>query len=166
MTISWEEFVKQHAHAVLTCALRVLGNAADADDVAQDVFLEIFRQGRISQFASQPALMRSMATRRALDRLRRRKPTNGIDSAERDRREHEPSAYAIAAELDRQLRLQLAQLPAREAEVFCLTVFENCSAAEVAGILGTSTGAVAKSLCMARRRLAESFGMSRSEAKR
>lgn len=163
MEIAWEEFVTTHAQAVLDSALRVVGNEADAEDVAQEVFLEIFRSGKLRQFSDQPALMRTIATRRALDRLRRQRSSSDLFGQEKDVRQHEPSDYAIAAEMDQRLRDALASLPSREAEVFCLNVLEGNTASEIAAMLNISKGAVAKSLSMARSRLAAIFGEVRSE---
>jgi RNA polymerase sigma-70 factor (ECF subfamily) len=166
MGTAWEEFVKTHAQAVLDSALRVVGNSTDAEDVAQDVFMEIFRNGKLREFTNQPALIRTIATRRGLDRLRRRKLACDLIGVERDVREHEPSDYAIAAELDQQLRVGLARLPPREAEVFCLSVFEGNSALDIAALLNISKGAVAKALSVARNRLAAAFSDVRSETKK
>ncbi len=157
MTVPWEEFVARHAQAVLDSALRVVAHAADAEDVAQDVFLEIHRGGKVQQLADQPALVRTIATRRALDRLRRAKPWTDLEGHLRDQRQYEPSEYAIAAELDQRLRKELARLPPREAEVFCLTYFEELSVAEIATALDSSPGAVSKSLSVARKKLSIAF---------
>ena len=165
METAWEEFVKTHAQVVLDSALRVVGNSADAEDVAQEVFMEIFRSGKLKEFIDQTALVRTIATRRGLDRLRKRKSECDLIGEERDVREHEPSEYAIAAELDQRLRDGLASLPPREAEVFCLSVLEGNSALDVAALLNISKGAVAKSLSKARSRLASAFGDVRSETK-
>ena len=165
MSVSWEEFVTKHAQDVLDSALRVVTFPADAEDVAQEVFLEIFRSKRLSEFADQPALIRTMANRRALDRLRKRKPTSELDGRELDSQGHDPSEYAIAAELDKRLREGLAALPVREAEVFCLITFEGCSVSEIAELLNISQGAVAKSLCKARGRLSATLGIARTEVR-
>ena len=165
MGTAWEEFVKTHAQAVLDSALRVVVNSADAEDVAQEVFMEIFRSGKLCEFTDQPALVRTIATRRALDLLRRRKMGCDLQSEERDGREHQPCDYAIAAELDQRLRAALVRLPPREAEVFCLSVLEGNSAVDIAVLLSISKGAVAKALSMARGRLAAAFADVRSETK-
>lgn len=165
MGVTWDVFVKAHAKAVLDSALRVTGNSTDAEDVAQEVFLEIFRSGKLQQLSDQPALVRTLATRRALDRLRKRKPACDLIGEERYSREHEPSDYAIAAELDQRLRDGLERLPDREAEVFCLSVLQGNANSEIAKLLNISNSAVAKSLSMARSRLAKLFGDVRSETK-
>jgi len=166
MTPGWEEFVTLHAQAVLDSALRVVANSADAEDVAQDVFMEILQSGKLSKFTGQPALLRTMAIRRALDRLRRRKPEYAINDREPVARGHEPYDYAVAAELDLQLQMALANLPGREAEVFCLSVLEGNSAGEISSLLKISKGAVAKALCMARTRISAAFNESNSRARK
>lgn len=166
MCLTWEEFVASHAQNVLDAALRILGNPDDADDVAQEVFLEIFNSQRMVEFADQPALIRTIATRRALDRLRRCKQTVELNGLESDFRGSDPCENAVAAELDQRLRMELVKLPPREAEVFCLSVFDGYSAAEVAQSVNISKGAVAKSLCLARSRLSVAFGLKQSEVKK
>lgn len=153
MSVTWEQFVETHAAAILSAALRVLAAQADADDVAQEVFLEVFQSGKYCQLHDKPALIRTMATRRALDRLRRRKSATALVGTEASSRDFEPSEYAIAAELEARLRACLATLPRREAETFCLLYYEGCSLAEIAELLHTSPGAVTKALCKARSKL-------------
>ena len=165
MAPTWEEFVTKHAQNVIDAALRVVGNPADADDVAQEVFLEIFRNQRMVEIADQPGLVRTIATRRALDRLRRRKQAIELNGHELDSREADPSENAIAAELDQQLRDAIVNLPAREAEVFCLSAFEGYSASEIAELLNIAKGAVAKALCRARARLPAAFGVTQTGGK-
>lgn len=163
MSLTWDEFVATHAATVLTAALRVVANSADADEVAQEVFVEVFRGGRFAELHQQPGLLRTIATRRALDRLRRRKPAVALNGSEPGRGEFEPHEYLIADELDHRLRDSLQELPPREAEVFCLTYFDDCKPAEISRMLGISAGAVSKALCKARERLSVAFGCSKTE---
>ena len=145
--------------------MRVVGNEFDAEDVAQNVFLEIFQNGKQSEVADQPALIRTMATRRALDQLRRRKMNEELNGNESSVSEHEPSAYVIASELEQRLQMGLVQLPRRESEVFCLIYFEGLSISDTSRILRISSGAVSKSLSVARSRLSTIFGYYPSKAK-
>ncbi len=146
MNVTWEQFVATHASTVLTAAMRILASSADADDVAQEVFVEVLRSGRVTQLHTDVGLLRTITTRRALDRLRRRKASVDLTGAEPSRGDFEPYEYAIANELEWRLRELLVDLPPRESEVFCLIYFEKQSPAEVSRMLGISTGEVAKSM--------------------
>jgi RNA polymerase sigma-70 factor (ECF subfamily) len=166
MSVTWEQFVETHAEAILSAALRVLARQADADDVAQDVFMEIFRTGNHCDLHGKPALIRTMATRRALDRLRRRKPQTSLIGTEASSRDFEPGEYAIADELETRLRASLAGLPPREAETFCLFYYEGCSLPEIAAALHVSLGAVTKALCKARGKLSKALGTTTTKVTR
>ncbi|HUP76954.1 MAG TPA: sigma-70 family RNA polymerase sigma factor [Pirellula sp.] len=156
----------KHAQNVLNAALRVVGNSDDADDVAQEVFLETFKNNRMYEYAEQPALIRTIATRRALDRLRRRKKAIQLDGRELDLRVSDPCESIVAAELDQQLRDALVNVPPREAEIFCLSAFEGYSTTAIAQMLSISKGAVAKSLCLARSRLSAALTLKQTEVKK
>ena len=160
MDDSWSSFVARHARSVLTAAVRVLGNQADAEDLAQDVFVEIFRLERRAELADQPALVRTIATRRALDRLRRRPPTVALGDHDVQARPADPAGPAMASEFGQRLRGLLADLPPREGEVFYMASFEGLSHADIATALGISSGAVAKSLCLARAKLARALAQT------
>lgn len=165
MEPQWNIFVARYAQTVLDAALRVLARNADAEDVAQEVFLEVLRSGRCAELLDQPALVRTMATRRALDRLRRRRTHESLAERDWSGGEPEPVEYALANELDQRLRDELAKLAPREAEVFCLTYFAGLGASDVARSLGITSGAAAKFLSTARRRLSDALQIKRSDSK-
>jgi len=155
MELTWRQFVMTHAEPLTHTAWRVLGNEADAEETVQEVFLEIFRGQRFAQLYHEPALLRTMATRRALDCLRRRKPTVPLEILEHQGAPSDPLESLIAKETEQRIRERLPEMAPREAEVFCLICFENRSQSEVASLLAISIGAVAKALCKARERLSE-----------
>jgi DNA-directed RNA polymerase specialized sigma24 family protein len=53
-------------------AWRLLGHAADTEDAVQEAFLEAFRLHGRQQVCNWGGLLQHLATRRAIDRLRRR----------------------------------------------------------------------------------------------
>lgn len=163
MSASWEDFVAGNIRLVADAALRVTAHVADAEDITQEVFLEIFKSNQLGKFATQPALLHTLATRRALDRLRRRRATEQLHDDHMLSREGVPSEMVEAAELDDRLRESLSRLPPRQAEVFCLVYFENMSSCDVATVLGISRSAVAKALCLARRQLSLSLSINSAE---
>lgn len=151
---NWETLVRQEAEGVLNAALRVLGHSADAEDVAQEVFVEAFQRWTAEANHRWSGLLRRMAVCRSLDQLRRTKRNESLPDVLYDRSQSQPSDAAIADELEERLRLALRILPPREAEVFCLHYYEGLDQIEIAELLGIARGAVAKSLCVARARLA------------
>ena len=66
---------------------------------------------------------------------------------------HDPEAAAIGKELAERLRQAVAELPPREAEIFCLRYFEDLPNHRIAEILSIQPGTVGVALHKARARL-------------
>jgi RNA polymerase sigma-70 factor (ECF subfamily) len=125
---------------------------------AQETFLEAVKIDRREPVRNWPALLRHLATARALDLLRvrcrqRNRRSPDVDPAQATSREPNPSRYAEASELADRLRAAVGQLPRRQAQVFCLRCFEQMTSEEVAERLRISPTAARMLLCRARRRL-------------
>jgi RNA polymerase sigma-70 factor, ECF subfamily len=136
---------------VFGTAWRILGHTADTEDVVQEVFLAAHRMR--NQVRHWPALLHRLATCRALDRLRQRKPSSSLDGLALATFDAEPEQSAMQRELVDRLRQAIAQLPAREGEVFCLRYFEEQSYREIAQSLDMTVSAVAQALHKARLKL-------------
>ena len=149
----WSAIVREHAGAVFTSAWKILGDAFEAEDVSQDVFLEASRLWPTAPPGPWPGLLRRMATLRALDRLRRRKQGQSLKLELLESRFPSPQEVAAERELIQRLRAALAELPPREVEVFWLRHFEDFSHKEIADLLDITVGAVAAALHKARRKL-------------
>lgn len=154
----WEAVVGQHVEIVRRTVYRLVGNDADAWDCVQETFLEAVKIDRREPVRDWPALLRHLATARALDLLRRRSRQRSWCSAEADpaqaiSREPTPSGHAEARELADRLRDAVGRLPRRQAEVFCLICFDRMTSAAVAERLGIRPTAARMLLSRARRRL-------------
>jgi RNA polymerase sigma-70 factor, ECF subfamily len=153
----WTELAVVHGPAVWKTAVRLVGSDADAADCFQDAFLAAVRIDRAGRVQNWGALLRHLAVARGLDLLRRRRR----ELARRARAGPEPPADPSAGpfqeaqreELAQHLRIALASLPRREAEVFCLRCMEECTYDEIASRLGLRVNAVGVLLHRARRRL-------------
>ena len=148
----WDRLVREHGPAVFGTAWRILGHAADTEEVVQEVFLEAYRLRQAQPVKRWSGILRSLAAYRALDRLRQRKtfaPLNdnlaGSDCG--------PVDAAIGRELAERLRQAVGELPEREGAVFCLRYFEDLSYHQIAEALNISSGAVATALHKARAKL-------------
>ena len=154
----WDAVVSQHAAVVQRTVYRLVGNHADAWDCVQETFLEAVRIDRREPVRNWAALLRRLATARALDLLRtrcrqRRRCSPEADLAQAASGEPNPSRHAEASELADRLRAAVCQLPRRQAQVFCLSCFEQMTSDEVAEGLGISPTAARMLLSRARRRL-------------
>lgn len=147
----WEKAVKENARVVVAVAQRILGNEHDAEDVAQDVFCEALKLVGDERVTDWPGMFRRLATLRAIDRLRRRRPRSDIDGLRST--ELDPSELAMQRELAERLRQSLSQLPEQQAAVFSLTYLEQLSRDEIATCLQISPEGVSSALHKARLRL-------------
>jgi len=155
----WERIVREHGPMVFGTAWRILGHAADTEDVVQDVFLEVFRLRAEGDVRSWAGYLRKMAACRALDRLRqKRRPVVSLNGLALHSPAAGPDLLAMGLELSERLREAIAELPEREAEVFCLRYFDDLSYHDIANQLHITAGAVAQALHKARARLALSLG--------
>lgn len=157
---NWAEIVHRHRGVVWQTAFRLLGNRDDAADCFQETFLAALELSRRQRVRNWPALLRRLCTCRALDELRRRlrlaarrdEPGDWSDVVGEN---PGPVQQAQAAELSERLREALADLPERQAEVFCLRFVSDLSYREIARALGLRASAVGALLHRARKQLRE-----------
>ncbi|GAA2752214.1 RNA polymerase sigma factor [Amnibacterium kyonggiense] len=148
------EVVRRHSGPVYAVAYRWLESAADAEEVAQDAFLLLWRKrGRI-HLVGESALpwlivtVKHLAANRRRARLRR--TTHETAAA------HEPHFADVdedRGEVADLLRRAFAALPPLDAEVARLCLVEDVTYAEAAERLGLTEGAVRNRLSRARARL-------------
>ena len=154
----WREILSEHGEVVWQTVYRLLGNHADASDCFQKVFLDAVQVTRRERVQQWPALLRQMATARAIDllrdRYRRRSRSEPMAAAAETTADTPlPEQEAEAAELSDHLRLALTRLPDGQAEAFCLRCVEGMSYEEIAKRLEVETNHVGVLLNRARTRL-------------
>jgi RNA polymerase sigma-70 factor, ECF subfamily len=158
----WETIVERHGGIVWQTIFRLVGDRADAADCFQETFLKAVEIAPRGTGRDWPALLRRLAVSRALDFLRARyRRRRRLDAAaETDTlaaRTPGPEDEAEAAELAERLRAALADLPAPQAEAFCLVCLHEWSYGEAAALLGATANAVGSLTHRARRRLREAL---------
>ncbi len=154
MEPNWYVLVRTWGPMVYTTAFRVLGNAADAEDVVQDVFTEALKQWKTKVVRNWGGWLRRMAVCRAIDRLRQRRVSPALESVAEPTHSLSPDSAMEYRELGEQLREALQQLSEHEAAIFCLRYFEDLSYDEIAKTLDMETAAVGMALFRARTKLA------------
>ena len=163
-----ERLFRDHHALVYRAAYRVTGNASDAEDVLQTVFLRLAgRDPSELPVANQDSYLRRAAVNAALDitRFRARSPQEPADEGIPDRGQREPDRH----ELRDCLRQAIARLTPREAEVFALRFLEGYSNTEIARMLGLSRVSIAVIVHRSRHRLQQeirSYGEARYEQRK
>lgn len=152
------EVFRAHQAAVLRAAYRLTGNMADAEDVAQSIFLRLARGGldrsRISHLQS---YLHRSAVNGALDLIRARSHRQEVEfetaRAQPSDIRLSPERSVSALEIRNWLRRELATLSPRAAEMFVLRYFEGLDNPEIARMMKTSQAVVAVTLYRVRARL-------------
>lgn len=154
-----EAVFAQHHPAVFRAAYRITGDAADAEDVLQTVFLRLLRREEpLDLGAGAGSYLHRAAVNAALDlvRARRRNRSVELDQVENDLIDESPAGPERQRgnrELKSRLRSALARLTPSQAEIFSLRYLEGVGNLEISRRLGSSQTAIAVILHRARHRL-------------
>ncbi|MBL8213515.1 MAG: RNA polymerase sigma factor [Bryobacterales bacterium] len=132
---------------VFRTAYRITGNAADAEDVLQTVFLRLLGKEPGHLRVDEPeSYLRRAAVNASIDLIRQRKSTE-------DASEVMLKSITSDSELSQTLRQALASIEPKHAEIFALRFFEGYTNTEIGQMLGISRITVAVSLHRTRTRL-------------
>lgn len=131
---AFADIVRGHERLVFSLALHMVWDAQRAEEVAQDVFLQLFRQlSAIESPAHLRHWLRKVTSHRAIDALRQRagRTTVGLEAVA------EPSAprYDPDPWVGRLIRRLVASLPVRARAVVVLRYQEELDLAEIATVL-------------------------------
>jgi RNA polymerase sigma factor (sigma-70 family) len=129
--VNWDAIVASDGPAVWHTLWRLLANRADVEECFQETFLAALKLSHRETVECWPAVLCSLATARAMDRLRKRYRQNGgrhncVDGensagcrpAEAASTDAGPVEHAVAVELSQRLRAAMSQLPEKQAEAF------------------------------------------------
>ncbi len=147
----------RHAPRALSVATRMLGDAAEAQDVTQEAMMRLFRiapdwdptRARVSTW------LYRVVSNRCIDRLRARRRGAPLEDAD-EPMDDRPSADAMLQHADRAeaLHAALAQLPERQRLAITLRHLEELPNPEIAAAMEISVEAVESLLARGRRALA------------
>jgi len=142
------EAYREHAPSIMALAVRVLGNAALAEDVMQDVFVRLWEQperydparGRLRSYLLAMTHSRAVERLRAEESQRRR-----IEAAQRQ--PHDPTGSDPTRELQAQdsgaaVRRVLAELPADQRTAIEMAYYGGLSYRDVATALAEPEGTI------------------------
>src|SRR5437879_5446953 len=154
----WPLILAEHGPTVWRTIYRLLDHHADALDCYQETFLAAWRFAERQPVADWTSFLTNLATRRAMDRLRRRYRERGRVLAIGSLREpgseaQSPLEHASAKELMDRVREGMAELPDKQAQVFWLSCVEGLSHQQISNRLEVPPGEVRVLLHRARTRL-------------
>jgi len=154
---SLSHLFREHNRRVLLAAYRITGSMADAEDVAQAVFLRLAADSALVADNARSYLYRA-AINGALDLLRRRRtshsePLEGAEAMAAISASSSPEQEASSRQLVALLRQAIGELTPRAAEIFTLRYLEELGNREIAKLTGTSAAIVAVTLYQTRTRL-------------
>ena len=162
---AFEHLYQLHGRRVYALCLRMVNNPADAEDLMQEAFLQLFR--KIGTFRGESAFstwLHRMTVNVVLMRLRKKSlPTDSLEETlEPDSENSGPKRDVGAADLrlsgavDRvNLERSIEQLPPGYRTVFVLHDVQGYEHNEIANIMGCSVGNSKSQLHKARTRLRE-----------
>jgi RNA polymerase sigma-70 factor (ECF subfamily) len=159
---AFEDFVTRHQHRVFAVAYRMLGNRAEAEEAAQEVFLRVHRA--IADFRGEARLstwLYAITSRLCLTRLgsgeRRYAHGRGDDGALEELASPEADAVTALERREQQaaLRRAIAELPDDRRLLVVLRDLEGLSYEEIAEALDLTLGTVRSRLHRARLELKE-----------
>jgi RNA polymerase sigma-70 factor (ECF subfamily) len=141
--IAMADVFDRYGSLVYSVALRVLRDPAQAEDVMQEIFFQVWKspQSFVQVRGSLGAWLAVVARNRAIDSLRRRKPTDSVDDVVL------PAAGNLASDVERnsmmeKVRTALKDLPQEQQKTLELAFFEGLSHSEIAAKTGDALGTV------------------------
>ena len=133
----------RYSKIVYSVALRVLRDAASAEDILQEIFMQIWRNpaGFVATRGSLGGWLAVVTRNRSIDSLRRKKPTEQVEEMQL------PAAGNLADESERNLmmekaRVVIAQLPAEQRKTLEMAFFDGLTHSEIAEMTGDPLGTV------------------------
>jgi RNA polymerase sigma-70 factor (ECF subfamily) len=145
---AFRRFYDRYASLVYAFAIRLLGSRSDAEDLLQEVFLQVWRQAQSysPERGSPEAWLITMTRSRAIDKLRslRRRDISPLSPDQPPGLERgtpvEPPTQASEAKLT--VQGVLTKLPEAERTVLELAYFDGLTQSEIAARLGEPLGTV------------------------
>lgn len=154
---AYEVLVRRHRGRIYRVALRMLGDPQDAEDVAQDVLIQVWTA--LAGFAGASAFttwLYRVVVNRCMNQVRRRRWTRPVE--DRDPPAAAGAEDTVLAQFRARATMEaIAALPADQRAVIVLHQLEGLSYREVAAVVDVSEDAVRGRLHRARVSLVEAL---------
>jgi len=164
---AFEQLIERHQNAVVGTVAKMLGNPSDAQDIAQQVFLRLWKSAKRYQPTAKFTTYLFTITRNLVfNESRRRSRRKEVSSDERAEDSHNeledignsrPDSNLLQSELQAAVDRAIGELPENQRLAVVLRRYENMPYEEIAEVLGLSVSAVKSQLFRARGTLRDSL---------
>lgn len=164
---AFRQLVELHQNAVIGTVAKMLGNASESEDIAQQVFLRIWRNAkRYRPDAKFTTYLYTITRNLVFNETRRKSRKKEVSSDEREENsnlmteaspDRQPDAEILQAELQQKVDEAIAALPEAQRMAVVLRRYEQLSYEEIAKSLDLSVLAVKSLLFRARTSLREAL---------
>ena len=149
----------RYSKIVYSVSLRVLREPASAEDVLQEIFMQVWRNpgSFLETKGSLGGWLAVVARNRAIDALRRRKPTDQVEEVAL------ASSFNLAEEAERNNMMERARaaivlLPTEQRKTLEMAFFDGLTHTEIAEMTGDPLGTVKTRIRSALLTLRKAFG--------
>jgi RNA polymerase sigma-70 factor (ECF subfamily) len=166
----FDRIFTEYSAPIFNFALRMVGDADRAADIAQDTFIKAYRKlDTLTETSSTRSWLYRIATNTAIDEMRRRRHVVA-PGLEDDRPMEQadggpgPETQVLSGLMDERISRALLRLKPNHRQCLILSDVEDMSAVQIGEVMGMSNGAVRVLLCRARgemRRLLAAEGLVR-----
>jgi RNA polymerase sigma-70 factor (ECF subfamily) len=163
---AFQELVERHRSMVYRVAYQFAGNHHDAEDIAQEVFIKVYRSlDKFRQDAQLSSWMYRIVMNACIDHRRRQLPAGAAPFGEEAEQKllnapeeaPGPEERAYAGELGEVLEAEIQRLPHGQRIVFIMRHHQGLKLTEIAEALGLAEGTVKRQLHAAVHRLRQAL---------
>jgi RNA polymerase sigma-70 factor (ECF subfamily) len=164
-TDALRELIERHQRAVINTIHRAIGDASEAEDLAQRVFVQVYRSAKRYKPTAKFTTWLFTITRNTIlneHRRRSRHPAQSLDALQDprdpetagwqppDTTTRDPAQEAVERELQEKIKEAVQELPEAQRTAVILCRYEGLSYEEIAEVLGCSVSATKSLLHRAR----------------
>lgn len=153
---AFQELLNRYSRKVYALAWRLTMHSTDAEDLAQEVFLKIWKNASSWQpTAKLETWLYRVLYNHFIDTKRRQKPIENGVSENIVSMDSSPEQALVDKASQTEIAVAMEALPERQREALVLCYYQDLKAKEAADILSISTGALESLLFRARQTLKE-----------
>ena len=158
-----DECLEAYGNLVWGIALKCTNIRADAEDLAQEIFIDIWKNAALFDHTKSPECMfvRLIAKRRLIDSMRKSYLRPAISFEENALNLHASNAHNQLQQVveSKCIIKALNKLSRQEMQIIKMSIFEGMSHGEIAGVIGLPVGTVKTRIRRGIRKVRKSIGL-------